>query len=243
MALAVVGCGSTGSGTSPPPRPTKVFKRIGVVGASVSAGFGGVLLADAFTAAAPGATVTGAASVLMFRDAVANGAQQVDTVLAASPDLVVAIDFLFWHVYNGADRDGRLARLERGLADLDRARTAGAAIVVGDVPLIVTAAEMLIPKSAIPPADDLVAANARLRAWAAERADVLVVPFASWAEPLAAGADVEVAPGERVPARELMSFDGLHPNAFGVWYVLSRIDALVEDRFAVAPEAWRFQRP
>jgi hypothetical protein len=75
LLVATVGCGSPGTSSGPPPRPIKTFSRIGVVGASVSAGFGGVLLADAFTAAAPGARVTGAASVLMFRDAVANGAQ------------------------------------------------------------------------------------------------------------------------------------------------------------------------
>jgi hypothetical protein len=213
------------------------------VGASVSAGFGGVPVAEAVAAAAPGAAVTGAASVLMFQDAVGSGAEQIDVVLAERPELVLAIDFLFWHVYNGRGRDDRLARLERGLADLDRARAAGAAIVIGDVPRIVTASELLIAKEAIPPIDELAAANARLVAWASTRPDVLVVPFAAWAEPLAAGAEVELAPGERRPARELMSFDGLHPNALGVWYVMGKIDALVEDKLGVAREAWRFARP
>jgi hypothetical protein len=240
----------TGAGSAAAPvaaaidaRPAREFRRIAVVGASVSAGFGGTPLADALTAAVPGATITGAANVFMFRDAVADGATQIDDALRANPDLVVGIDFLFWHDYNGVDRDDRLARQERGLADLDRARAAGAAVIVGDVPRIVTAAELMIPKSAIPPADDLAALNARLREWASTRPDVLIVPFAELAGPLAAGADVEVAPGETLSARALMTPDGLHPNALGVWYVMSTIDRLVEAAYGVPPAAWTFARP
>jgi len=238
-----VAAGSGSATTTAPVRAPREFHRIAVVGASVSAGFGGTPIEDAIRAAVKAATVTGAAQVFMFRDAVGNGTAQIDEVLGAKPDLVVAIDFLFWHAYNGVDRADRLARLERGLADLDRALAAGASVVVGDVPRIVTAAEILIPKEAIPPVDDLAAFDARLRGWASSRPEVLVVPFAAWAEPLAAGAEVEVAPGERLPARELMSPDGLHPNALGVWYVMTRLDRLVEDAFAVPADAWQFARP
>lgn len=217
--------------------------RIAVVGASVSAGFGGILLADAMRVAAPATVVIGAADVMMFRDAVGNGGAQIDEVLAAKPELVIGIDFLFWHAYNAFDRADRLARVERGLADLDRARAAGALVIVGDVPRIVTANELFIAKESIPPVEELAEVNAGLRAWAAARADVLVVPFATLAEPLAAGVEVEVAAGERLPARALMSPDGLHPNALGVWYVMTKIDALVEDAFHLAPDAWRFPRP
>src|SRR5690348_10717095 len=114
--LVPIACSGAGGGSAGPAKSTRSFSRIDVVGVSVSAGFGGGVLADAMKAAAPGAEVTGAASVFMFRDAVGDGARQVDQVLAARPDLVLAIDFLFWHVYNSRGPD-RLARLERGLAD------------------------------------------------------------------------------------------------------------------------------
>jgi hypothetical protein len=233
---------ATGAGSATA-RPPREFRRIAVVGASMSAGFGGRPLDEALRDAVPGATVTTAAAVWMFRDAVGNGTKQIDQVLADTPDLVVGIDFLFWHDYNGAGRDDRMARMERGLADLDRALAAGASVIVGDVPRIVTASELLIAKESIPPIDELAALNARLREWARTRPEVLVVPFAAMAEPLAAGADVEVAPGETMAARELMSLDGLHPNPLGVWYVMTKIDALVEAAFAVPAKAWMFARP
>ena len=248
LAIAVAACPADGpsKASAPPgaaPRVERHFARIAVVGASVSAGFGGVPLDAALRAAIKDATVTTTASVAMFRDAVASGAAQIDAALATKPDLIVAIDFLFWHVYNGYDRADKVRRLERGLADLDRARRAGAHVIVGDVPRIVTASELLIARESVPDVETMAEVNDRIRGWARSRADVLVVPFQSWAEPLAAGADVEVTPGEVRPARELMALDGLHPNPLGVWYVMQRIDRLVETAFAVRADDWQFARP
>lgn len=219
-------------------------QRIAIVGASLSAGLAGTPLLTAMQAAAPGAQVTSAATIWMFRDAVASGTSQVDAAIAARADLVLAIDFLFWHAYNASAAAGdRVRRVELGLADLERARQAGAAIVVGDVPRIVTASELLIPAAAVPSAAEVADVNAAVAAWASTRTGVLVVPFASWSEPLATGAEVELGPGELVPARTLMAPDGLHPNPLGVWYVLTRVDAQVERHLGVPASAWTFTRP
>ncbi|MEZ4364818.1 MAG: hypothetical protein R2939_00860 [Kofleriaceae bacterium] len=231
---------------SPPasaPSPSPSPQRIVVVGASMSAGFGGTPFATALAEAAPTAVVTSHASVFMFQDAVASGTSQVTEALADEAELVFAIDYLFWDAYNGASPDDRLARVDRGLADLARLRDAGAVVVVGDVPRIVTASPMLIPPDAVPPGDELATINQRIRAWGRGHPRVLVVPFASWTEPLAAGAAVEVGPGEAMPATALMAPDGLHPNALGVWYVLRQVDALMETTLGTPPAQLVFARP
>src|SRR5207237_5101638 len=121
-------------------------------------------------------------------------------------------DFLFWDIYGSRDPAWRDRALASGLAELERARASGAWIVVGDVPHIVTAAEWMLSKEAVPEPGVLAALNARIRSWADGRERVIFVPFASWAEPLAGDGDVEIAPGEKVPARTLVAVDGLHAN-------------------------------
>ena len=220
---------------------------IAIVGASMSAGFGGPSIAAVTRKAAPNAIVDDEASSMMFRKPVAYGRAQVDAAIATHPDLVFAVDFLFWDAYEGSDVATRLHNVEQGLADLDRLRAAGALVVVGDVPRIVTASTMLIPSDAIPPQAELDQINARIRQWAAptktDKVHALVVPFASWCEPLAAGADIELAPGEHRPAKDLMSFDGLHPNALGVWYVMTKIDHALEQERDMAAASLVFARP
>ena len=241
--LVVAACSSASTAptaSAPAPAPVPPWPRIAVLGASMSAGFGGTPLAEAFAAAAPGATIDDEASVFVFQDAPARGREQVDAALVTPPQLVVAIDFLFWHAYNG-DGPERLTRVEQGLADLARLRDAGALVVVGDIPRITTS-PLLIPASAVPSVDDLATINARIHAWG-DAPGTLVVPFASWAEPLAAGGDVEISPTERVPAASLVTEDGLHPNALGVWNVLHRVDAEMERRLGTPAAALVFARP
>jgi hypothetical protein len=151
---------------------------------------------------------------------------------------------LFWDLYGSTDPAWRERALQQGLAELERARQSGAWIVVGDVPRVVTAAEWMLPKAQVPDAAALAAYNGEIRAWSAGRERVLLVPFASWSEPLAAGGDVELAPGERVPARSLIALDGLHANPLGTWYLLDKVDHFVEESLPGTPRAAiAFQRP
>lgn len=219
--------------------------RIGVVGASVSAGFGGTPWGDAFRAAAkPCPTpatesctaVESWANALLFRDPVGETRAQVDKAIAFHATTVVAIDLLFWHVYN-------LRNVDRGLAELDKVLASGAWVIVGDVPLITTASELLLPKDAIPSQAELDSANAKIAAWA-KQDHVLLVPLAEWTAPLREGADVEIAPGEKVPAISLMALDGLHANPLGTWYLLDRLDHFIEQKLPGTPkDALQFVRP
>lgn len=174
--------------------------------------------------------------MMLFRDPVGETRLELGKAIEFRATTLVAIDLLFWHVYNSRS-------LDVALAELDKVHATGAWILVGDVPRITTASELLLPKEAIPAQETIDAANARIRTWAA-RERVLLVPLAEWTEPLRAGAEVEIAPGEKVPAASLMALDGLHANPLGTWYLLDRLDRFIEDKLPGTPkQALVFVRP
>lgn len=213
--------------------------RVGVLGASVSAGFAAPRVAEVFAGAGAGAVID-AADVGMFLDPRARGAAQVAQVTAGEPTLVVALDFLFWFVYQIDAPAGRLASLDVGLGLLDGVT---APLAVGELPDMRTAHPRLIDPRAVPSPDELAAVNARVRAWAAARPRTVVIPLAAWVAPLAAGGEVELTPGERVAASTLVSFDGLHANELGLWYLLVRLDDLLTAELGVPAGALTFARP
>ena len=218
---------------------TGPFARIAIVGASVSAGFGGTPFGDAFTAAAPHSAVQSTANVMLFKDPANDTKRQMTEAASFKPSIVVALDLLFWDVYGYDDPAGLAAALDQ----LDALRAAGVWIVVGDVPLITTANEMMLPRSAIPSAAALARANKTIAAFA-KKDHVVWVPLAAWTEPLRSGAKVKLPTGETVEAAELMAIDGLHANPLGTWYVLDKLDHFLEARIAGStPDALVFKRP
>lgn len=241
------GCRPAAKPPVEPTGPALPFDRIAIVGASVSAGFGGTSFGDAFRAAtkacAPQGSAAGCtavveswANLMLFRDPIGETKLQLGKAIELKASTVFALDLLFWHVYNVRD-------VEPALAELDKLHATGAWIVLGDVPLITTASELMLPKSAIPSQATLEAANQRIAAWA-QRERVLLVPLAEWTEPLRAGADVEITPGEKVAAASLMALDGLHANPLGTWYVLTRLDQFIEAKLpGTAKTALVFARP
>ncbi len=215
-----------------------------MVGASVSAGFGGPPFGEAFAAAAPRSKVESYANLMLFRDPIGHSRAQIERALAFAPSALFAIDFLFWDVYGSPDPAWRDRALASALAQLERVRAAGAWIVLGDVPHITTAAEWILSREHVPDRDALAGLNDRIAAWAAGRERVLRVPFAAWATPLLGDEDVELAPGEVVPARSLTTIDGLHANSLGTWYLLHRLDHFIEAQLPGTPrDALVFVRP
>ena len=241
--IAAIGCHA--SPQAPAEQgPGLPVNRIAIVGASVSAGMGGTPFGEAFTAAAPGAIVESEANVMMFRDPVTETQQQIEGALAFHPTVIVGLDVLFWDVYGSTDPSWRVRALDAGLAELERARVAGVWIIVGDVPLITTAADWMLPKTQIPTATDLAALDQRITRWSSGRDRVIAVPLAAWTEPLRSGGTIELAAGEYVPAQSLMAIDGLHVNALGTWYLLDKLDGLIEGTLPGTPKsALRFVRP
>ena len=184
------------------------------------------------------------ANLMLFRDPVGETTAQIDKAIAFKAQTIVGLDLLFWDVYSSTDPVWRDAALASGLANLERARATGAWIIVGDIPRVVTAAEWLLSRDHIPDVATLAAQNAKITAWARGRERVIVVPFAAWAEPLARGGEVEIAPGEKVSAATMVAADGLHANPLGTWYLLDKLDHLIEATLPGTPkDALVFQRP
>jgi hypothetical protein len=236
VALAIVSCRTAATPTVETKGPALPSDRIAIVGASISAGFGGTAFVDAFREAAKGAAVESWANVMLFRDPIGETRLQLGNAMAFKATTVVALDLLFWHVYN-------VRNVEPVLAELDKLHASGAWIVLGDVPLITTASELFLSKEAIPSQAALDAANAKIAAWA-QRDRVVLVPLAEWTQPLRTGAEIEIAPGEKIPAASLMALDGLHANPLGTWFLLDKLDHFIEAKLPGTPKgALVFVRP
>lgn len=206
------------------------FQRAAVVGASLSAGFGGLQVSTAIDEAiASEHQNINLASVFFFKSPHANGRDQIDQAIDADASVIFALDILFWYVYINASLDSRISSLERALKNLERASMP---IILGDIPDMRTGQPWMLPPEVIPPPEHLEALNARLHEWARGRLEVHLVPLAAWSEALVAGGDIVVEPGKPpVPAKSLVHIDGLHPNPKGLRYMLKLLDPSLEIAF------------
>jgi hypothetical protein len=168
------------------------------------------------------------------------GTMLVERVLRKPPDLVVAIDFLFWFTYGtvgpGArpmrTHDERLAMLEHGLALLDRLVADGVPLVVGDIPDMSKAGGGILLQSQVPDEETRLAANRRIAAWRADRPDVRFVSLDRLHHLLQGAEPIEIA-GTRVPDSDrpfLLQRDRLHPTVGGLAIIAADLlTTLAED--------------
>lgn len=216
------------------------FERVAVVGASLSAGFGGLALSSAFEEAIAGEhEVFPIASTFFFRSPNANGKAHIDQAIAAKASVIVAVDLLFWYVYQNTSLEGRQDNLETGLRNLERIKVP---LILGDIPDMRTGEPWMLPPAAIPPPEQLLLLNTRVHQWARQRQHVHLVPLAQWSAALASDGDIEVDVGKPpVPAKSLVNVDGLHPNPKGVRYILLRLDSNLQIAFPeTSPDALVF---
>ena len=157
FAILLTACCVGSPASSPPQHP---LDRVAVIGASATAGLGVVLRytnedgkkryvpagLDKLLAAMvkhPNLKIVGSGRADFFFNPLLVGQQQIETASQASPTLVVALDFLFWHGYGrrnlsgeeipegAAGRAARLALLEQGLLRLEEL---DCPILLGDFP-------------------------------------------------------------------------------------------------------------
>jgi hypothetical protein len=214
------------------------LSRVVMIGASASAGF---VLAEPFggtntlnvrlgfyldaAIAAPHEPIKNFASAMTFLNPEMFAPVQVQSALAARPTLVIGVDFLFWFCYGYGFSDAeRAQRFETGLKLLEKFQCP---IIVGDIPdaSFATNSGILQPEQ-VPGATALVAANTRLKNWAAQHAQVFIVPLAKFMRAGELNQSFTVH-GETLPAgktRALLQPDLLHPTprgatllAFYIW--------------------------
>lgn len=250
--------------TAAPAQQPDPLARVVTVGASLTAGFGTWLpLRNLLQTALPddATPIRSHHDVMFFRRPETIGKRQIDRTLAMEPTLVVAIDFLFWYGYGyqwvreepepnhirfrrPTEEEGlslRLADLERGLAELDRVPCT---IVVGDFPNMAGAHPWMLGASQIPSEVELAKLNERLRAWAAERPRVHVIPLAASVDRLRAGDWTVTPPGGTTPvtldAASALQWDRLHPTRLGVVYLCDELVDSMRDALGLAPERLQF---
>jgi hypothetical protein len=216
-----------------------------VLGASLAAGFGTRLdLARAFEAClvAPHEPVLGLGQPLFFTAPLRFGTDAVEQARDAEPTLVVAIDFLFWFGYGAFDGDGRaleresqrLELLERGLALLEELECP---LVLGDFPDMSAAVGRMLTSGQVPQRATLAQLSARVRAWAAERGDAVVLPLAELVRRLGAEEPVRIGRHAFEPGTRLLQEDRLHPTTVGLLAIAQLVcDELVGLGLAREPD-------
>jgi hypothetical protein len=140
----------------------------------------------------------------------------VQAALVKEPDLVVAVDFLFWFAHFVALGDeGRLQKFEAGLELLSRFTCP---MVVGDLPDVREATkEFPLLGFALPSRPFLERANGRLREWVRERnltKPTLLIPLADAVAAQMAGTPLLIGVRE-FETGKLLQRDRLHPSAEG----------------------------
>lgn len=180
----------------PSSTPAQLTARVGVLGASASAGVGaGHPLAAYLAASLPAdAEVIDEADPDLSRSPRTRGESAVQALLEAEPTLVVAVDFVFWFGHTSRLARGRRDDVEQALALLDRFT---GRVVVGDLATL-DASEL--PAAQRPGAEERAALNARIVAWAKERANASVISLS----------------GAQTLEPEWLQEDGFHPNEAGL---------------------------
>lgn len=194
-------------------------RRVVVMGASLSAGVGAKPLALVLKMALPAdAAVVSCADMFTYERPRSKTADQIRCAQRAKADVILALDTLFWFAYHNRTAELKRAYVQSALKVLERVKVP---LLLGDLPDMRSASEMLIPRANLPSAKLLVELNRRIRTWASTRSNVHVLPFSAWARPLLAKGKIVLVPNRpSIPAPQALNLDGLHPNGKGVLYLL-----------------------
>lgn len=221
--------------------------RIDVLGASVSAGYVDLRIPDTgipndtvplfrvlrHVWPAETATVTNRADIAMFANPERFGGGQVIKTQRNQPDLVVAVDFMFWFGYGNASRGetGRAERLalqSKAFEILDDLRCP---IILGDYPDMDGASARMLSPRMIPDESTLAELNARLRAWADERPTVHLFPLARWVRRMKEeGVTLPLQAGPvQSPPLYLLQGDKLHATRLGVTLLAYEVQEMAKE--------------
>lgn len=171
------------------------------------------------------------ASAFVFLQPESASRKQIDDALKAQPTLVLGLDFLFWFCYGDGNNDEeRLQRFNQGLKLLESFKCP---LVLGDLPDASAAVNRQLRPDQVPTPRALAAANRRLRAWAAGRHQVAILPLSSFMRTTLRNQSLrvhrQVLPAGKTLA--LLQEDRLHPSASGAAFLaVSLLDAFQSTR-------------
>lgn len=221
------------------------FRRVMVIGASFSAGFGHDLpLSKALEEAIqlPG-EYESLASSLFFRSPYRGALSQLDRVHEGEATMVIALDYLFWFAYGKRSFERRVELLLKGLQLLD---TYGGPIWVGNLPDMRGASTTMLPRHWIPTREQLGLMNGIVREWARARPRVRLLPLSRWNERLHRGNPFEIR-GESLvfDPDQVFTWDRLHPSPAGTRLIVQLLcaefceamSAFDGSRYASLPES------
>lgn len=238
-----------------------IFSRAVVIGASASDGFGlsvrengakpgdgvSVSLADILRVALNGRhTVEAYSSSMVFVNPGPILSGEMDRALRQSPSIILGIDFLFWYVYGTVDAtaeamrtpEQRLANLERGLAQADRALSRGIPVIVGDIPDMKAAIGKMLSRAQVPDHATLDAVNSRIREWAQSRPGARVFGLRESVMSIATNGSMRAGGTEWSVDDHgpLLLRDELHPSFTGLVAVASSV---IESAATLLPQESR----
>lgn len=223
--------------------PVAAIQKIGVVGASMAAGFGLDPKANPFMGQASSvqlaqiidasvlvehAPPVNHADFMFFTAPESTAKRQLKKIEEAKCSAVVAIDLLFWLGYGQQSDADRMKELEAGLTALEAFKVP---VLVGDLPDFADADvdPMMLDKAAIPSREALDKMNARIGAWAKAKKNVVVVPIADALAKLLADEELVFGPNKYPKGSRggLLMPDHLHTTLEGTCAV-----------WALAVDAW-----
>ncbi len=231
-----------------------LLNRVVVMGASASAGFTAASSPDGPTGdqlrlsryvdaalLAPHEPVKSVADLLLFLSPERNARRQLDQAQAMQPSLLVGVDYLFWFCYGSPTTNAtRATRLETGLKLLE---SVSCPMVIGNIPDASGADKQMLDPKEIPTKAELEAANRRIKQWAAQHKNVIVLDLSKLMLQAASNRTVAVH-GQKWPAgtsRALLQADGLHPTPAGCsMLALAALDAVCAANRQVPAKAIRW---
>ena len=166
-------------------------------------------------------------SHMFFTRPLQYGRSSVDRALSWKPDVVLAVDFLFWYVFGIQPEETRLETLEEGLAQLERLAATGASLVVGTLPDLEGVESSMITEDQIPRTETVIEANRQIEQWAKKHSNVVVAPIFELNRSLSEGGAIRIGPHQWHPDRddiELIASDKLHPTYEGLICIAQAIE-------------------
>ncbi len=207
IALILLGSGATEEKNPP--------LCIGVMGASVSAGFMcGVTIADVLDKAITVPhKVVDSSTESFFLAPEFTGKNSLNRMKKENPGAVIGLDFFFWYSYGIMTFEERRDLLRKGCSlagELD------CVFIAGDIPDMREAAGGMLRKEQIPSPEEIAELNTQLRAWAAKRPNIHIVPLAEWITSLKKGKAIKVNGKKRsFKKKEILQQDDLHATPKG----------------------------